>query len=137
MKRLLLLLMVCVSSQIIKAAEQGGSFVLSLPAAAVGGGVTYVILGTLEDKLGCKSEKLGWFLINTAIATVVPGLLAADYNDDGTINGSVLKNVFRGVVDKESLQHAGNTLIEKAGIVNVVAAFVGVILAERMFCGRK
>lgn len=134
MKRYIVLLLLIVSSQTLWATQNGGSLVLSASVAAAAGGVTYLFLGLVQKKSGFNHEKLGWFLVNTAVATLIPGLLAADYNDDGKINGSVLKDVFNSITDEESLKRAGKVLIfEKTGIVNVATAFAGVIAAAAMF----
>lgn len=72
-------------------------------------------------------------LLFIAVSAFVPGLLWADFMDDGKINGSIFKDVIKGLtLDSQSLKNLFTVLIKKAGVVAVVTACLGAIMARRI-----
>ncbi|MDR3647122.1 MAG: hypothetical protein P4L22_06285 [Candidatus Babeliales bacterium] len=138
MKKLLcaLLFLFAVSSLQIKAdpaADFIKKFSLTLSTAGVSGFATFIILRFIEQRiLGIDDNKL-INLVNMSVSALFPGLLLADAKDDGRINGSSVQNLIKDLKgSRKDLSQMFNILISKSGGINVAAAFVGALLADRM-----
>jgi len=136
MKRFLLLFLLVVAAVLpVQAADNPWAVSpTSFALSGVGGVLTFATFQALERRvLGLESHKGVWFWLNGTIATFLPGLLMADYADDGSINGSVFKDIGKCfALDKDSLQKSSEVLIKRAGGVNLIAALLGVLLADHI-----
>lgn len=106
---------------------------LNLPAAAASGFFTYVLLRSIERRLlGVNDNKLA-YLVNVAVSSLLPGLIWADANDDGELNGSSISNLIKALQgNKNGAKALFSILIENAGVTNVAASFVGALLADHI-----
>lgn len=99
-------------------------------ASIAGGALAYAVLTNFSDMLP-KLNGINQTTLVKVLAGLTPGLLLADYNDNGELDFSILKGL--KVWDKPSLKEAGAALmaiVSLAGAANIAGGYFGASLAE-------
>lgn len=99
-------------------------------ASVAGGALAYAVLANFSDMLP-KLNGIEQTTLVKVLAGLTPGLLLADYNDNGELDCSILKGL--KVWDKPSLKEAGAALmaiVSLAGAANIAGGYLGASLAE-------